>query len=336
MESDGSASPSPSPRRKKPDLKVVTDMPDSPLAPAAPLAPAPGRPAGQVTPTAGRAPSFSIVDAASGLSPGISSVCLTPQPFTIDMPSPGTFDPMLEHFLKPLEGETALCACTMERTPRAFRLRLEAGNVLLLTARRARGDFEISAADGTRIAALVRTREKAPAVASFVLRRVTASAPLPELAAMLLDEREIAPSASLPRVNAMRVVTAAVEGGGEAFSAPLAQLVGRAEGELQAAVRAPPSAKKEGLLELHSRMPQWDAKRELLTLDFPTGRASLASVQNFQLVAANDDPLLRSPTVLVHGLIACEGEVEHFSLDFRAPLSPLIAFAVCLAAQGWQ
>ena len=34
-----------------------------------------------------------------------------------------------------------------------------------------------------------------------------------------------------------------------------------------------------------SRLPVWDAERELLTLDYPPGRASVASVQNFQLAA---------------------------------------------------
>ena len=98
----------------------------------------------------------------------------------------------------------------------------------------------------------------------------------------------------------------------------------------------------------------WDAERELLTLDFPPGRATLASVQNFQLVDAippeggeDDADAAAPPTptsaasdeepepLLVHGQTA-EGDAhETFSLDFSAPLSPLLALAACIAAQDW-
>ena len=39
---------------------------------------------------------------------------------------------------------------------------------------------------------------------------------------------------------------------------------------------------------------------------------------------------------LVHGLMQETGALETFSLDMRHPLSPLIAFAICLAAQDWE
>ena len=46
------------------------------------------------------------------------------------MPSPGTFDPMLEHFLRPLEPAAGLCSCALERTGgKTFRMMLEEGNV---------------------------------------------------------------------------------------------------------------------------------------------------------------------------------------------------------------
>ena len=52
------------------------------------------------------------------------------------MPSP-SFDPLLEHFLRPLDEHT-MCACLLERAARgkAFRMLLEDGNVLLLLAER--------------------------------------------------------------------------------------------------------------------------------------------------------------------------------------------------------
>ena len=57
---------------------------------------------------------------------------LSPMPVAIDMPSP-SFDPLLEHFLRPLDPQT-MCACILERTARGkmFRMLVEDGNVLLL------------------------------------------------------------------------------------------------------------------------------------------------------------------------------------------------------------
>jgi hypothetical protein len=105
---------------------------------------------------------------------------------------------------------------------------------------------------------------------------------------------------------------------------------------------APPPS--PSLLVLESRLPTWDENASLLTLDFPPDRASLASVQNFQLVplggeaaaaaAAAQDSLAFS-AALVHGLIGEAAGLDTFSLDVRPPLSPLLAFAACLAAQDW-
>ena len=39
---------------------------------------------------------------------------------------------------------------------------------------------------------------------------------------------------------------------------------------------------------------------------------------------------------LVHGMIRETEALDTFSLDFRHPLSSLLAFAVCLAAQDWE
>ena len=39
---------------------------------------------------------------------------------------------------------------------------------------------------------------------------------------------------------------------------------------------------------------------------------------------------------LVHGLMHETEALETFSLDVRHPLSPLLAFATCLAAQDWE
>ena len=136
-------------------------------------------------------------------------------------------------------------------------------------------------------------------------------------------------------------VVAAGLGGGPLYS----RAIGRSAGELLAALAdgAPPPS--PSLLVLESRLPTWDENASLLTLDFPPDRASLASVQNFQLVplgseaaaaaaAAAQDSLAFS-AALVHGLIGEAAGLDTFSLDVRPPLSPLLAFAACLAAQDW-
>ena len=340
---------------------------------------------------------------------------LSPVPVAIDMPSP-SFDPLLEHFLRPLDEHT-MCACVLERAARgkAFRMLLEDGNVLLLLAERRYRDFEIAASDGSRIATLHRAHH-----GRFVLRRATMSGTAPpELAAIVLDECEVANAPSRPRMNHMRLVagqcgtpplgalsisaemsrsarpgaddasaTAAGEshvitgqidartgqidlrsprsssdlsiamdglalaqseaavvaaglGGGPLYS----RAIGRSAGELLGALAdgAPPPS--SSLLVLESRLPTWDENASLLTLDFPPDRASLASVQNFQLVplgseaaaaaaAAAQDSLAFS-AALVHGLIGEAAGLDTFSLDVRPPLSPLLAFAACLAAQDW-
>ena len=83
---------------------------------------------------------------------------------------------------------------------------------------------------------------------------------------------------------------------------------------------------------MQTRQPVWDEKKSLLTLDFPQGRANLASHQNFQLSRnMHGDGL-----TLVHGLMSQEGTVERFSLDFWEPLSPLVALCACLASQEWR
>ena len=80
-------------------------------------------------------------------------------------------------------------------------------------------------------------------------------------------------------------------GGGAALPAglgtPLARKMGRGDGELLAALKTFRAEEKlaASLSLFASRLPVWDAERELLTLDYPPGRASVASVQNFQLAA---------------------------------------------------
>ena len=380
LDSGGSVSTiaSPTPRSAKLERKLTPDMLLSPVAPL--------------------------------LSP--AAPLLSPLPVSIDMPSP-SFDPILEHFLRPLD-ENTMCACLLERAARgkAFRMLVEDGNVLLLVAERRYRDFEIAASDGSRVATLHRSRH-----GHFVLRRATsAGSAHPELAAMILGEQEVSDAPSRPRLNHMRLAAGrwhatplgalapppqaeccsggGGKGGGSgelsvamgglglslssssasgaAAAAPPAadsrdpaamvaaalasgigggplysRALGRPAGELLAALseEAPPPS--PSLMLLESRLPTWDESAQLLTLDFPPGRASLASVQNFQLVPpavvegaaagapASEDSLAYS-AALVHGLIGEAAGTDTFSLDVRPPLSPLLAFAACLAAQDWE
>ena len=378
-----------------------------------------------VTPSRGalRSPRQFTTTGASAtvLSPPVSasaSAMLSPQPIAIDMPSP-SFDPLLEHFLRPLESSTAPVACLLERAARgkAFRMLVEEGNVLLLVAERRYRDFELSAADGTRVATLHRVRK-----GHFVLRRANPDVADPELAAIVLGDREVARAPSRPRLNHMRLAAVrpepslaqlmeqatladrghpidapaggaagggaagggrpltprtAVDGGaayGFAAAAAVAEspvygrLMGRPAGELLAALAADAPPAHPTLLVLESRLPSWDEPQQLLTLDYPPGRASLASVQNFQLLppppvgggaagsatgggggggraidgCCQQEDMCTEPddaafcAALVHGMIRETEALDTFSLDFRHPLSSLLAFAVCLAAQDWE
>ena len=347
-----------------------------------------------------------------------NSSILSPQPVILDMPSP-SFDPLLEHFLRPLDAQT-MCACVLERAARgkAFRLLVEEGNVLLLIAERRYRDFEILGADGSRVATLHRAKRSC-----FVLRRATPSKSNdPELAAFVLGDREVRNAPSRPRLNHMRVAavrpaaslsdlmdrlavnsstsasaaananagsgaesssgggSSSCSSGGAAAAERLKQqqcavsllpapspqytrVLGRPAGELLAALHpGAPQLSDPSLLLLESRLPVWDEVNHLLTLDYPPGRANLASVQNFQLLpqpSAGTPQDLTDPTgdydrrssdprspkepddaafcaTLVHGLMSESEALETFSLDLRHPLSPLLAFAACLAAQDWE
>lgn len=275
-----------------------------------------------------------------------------------------------------------MCQCVLERSVRgkAFRLLVEEGNVVLLVAERRYRDFEISSADGSRLATLHRARRGA-----FVLRRSSPSAADPELAAILLGDREVANAPSRPRLNHMRLAAAKPRptlaelmdraaigagacggsdggsGGGDSvcLSLPMGspqytRMLGRPAGELLGALAEPaPQPSPPWLLLLESRLPAWDEHNQLLTLDYPPGRANLASVQNFQLMpatpgravdvsdggepsAAVEPEDAAFTAALVHGLMSETETLESFSLDVRHPLSPLLAFAACLAAQDWE
>ena len=96
-------------------------------------------------------------------TPGSGGARLTPKPVAIDMPSPASFDPLLEHFLRAVEPSEGTCVCLFQRADggKLLRMALEQGNVPLMSAERGWSAFTILAADGTRIASLSRVSKGA-------------------------------------------------------------------------------------------------------------------------------------------------------------------------------
>jgi tubby-related protein 1 len=80
----------------------------------------------------------------------------------------------------------------------------------------------------------------------------------------------------------------------------------------------------EGLVVLRNKAPKWNEALNAYCLNF-NGRVTEASVKNFQLVAAGDDGVV---PVLQFGKVSD----TTFTCDFTAPLSPLVAFAMCLSS----
>ena len=77
------------------------------------------------------------------------------------------------------------------------------------------------------------------------------------------------------------------------------------------------------LIVLRNKAPRWNEGMRAFCLNFG-GRVSVASVKNFQL-AADGDP---------HTVVLQFGKAggETFTCDFRWPLTPLQAFAICLSS----
>ncbi|XP_037675967.1 tubby-related protein 2 [Choloepus didactylus] len=78
-----------------------------------------------------------------------------------------------------------------------------------------------------------------------------------------------------------------------------------------------------GLLLLQNKAPLWSDESGAYVLNFH-GRVTRASVKNFQIVHSDDPDYL----VLQFGRVA----PDTFTMDFRFPLCPLQAFAICLSS----
>ena len=73
-----------------------------------------------------------------------------------------------------------------------------------------------------------------------------------------------------------------------------------------------------------NKKPQWNEQVGAFVLNFG-GRVTVASVKNFQLVSPEAS---HETEVLRFGKRAA----DEFALDFRCPMSPLVAFCIALSS----
>ncbi|KAJ6412506.1 hypothetical protein OIU84_005539 [Salix udensis] len=95
---------------------------------------------------------------------------------------------------------------------------------------------------------------------------------------------------------------------------------------------------KERPLVLRNKSPRWHEQLQCWCLNF-RGRVSVASVKNFQLVAATQPaagaPTPSQPAQSDHDKVILQfGKVgkDMFTMDYRYPLSAFQAFAICLSS----
>jgi tubby-related protein 1 len=96
---------------------------------------------------------------------------------------------------------------------------------------------------------------------------------------------------------------------------------------------------KERPLVLRNKVPRWHEQLQCWCLNF-RGRVTIASVKNFQLIAAPSQPPAGAPTPSQPApaeqdkIILQFGKVskDMFTMDYRYPLSAFQAFAICLSS----
>uniref|UniRef100_A0A0C9S395 TSA: Wollemia nobilis Ref_Wollemi_Transcript_15460_2385 transcribed RNA sequence n=1 Tax=Wollemia nobilis TaxID=56998 RepID=A0A0C9S395_9CONI len=93
-----------------------------------------------------------------------------------------------------------------------------------------------------------------------------------------------------------------------------------------------PIQTKDGPLVLKNKAPRWHEQLQCWCLNFK-GRVTVASVKNFQLVAATEpsQPVMQSDhdkVILQFGKIG----KDIFTMDYRYPLSVFQSFAICLSS----
>ncbi|KAJ8428438.1 hypothetical protein Cgig2_003511 [Carnegiea gigantea] len=84
---------------------------------------------------------------------------------------------------------------------------------------------------------------------------------------------------------------------------------------------------KEGMLVLRNKAPRWHEQLQRWCLNF-NGRASVASVKDFQLVASLENGSEHENVILQFGKVA----KDVFTMDYHYPISAFQAFAICLSS----
>ncbi|KAI9502413.1 tubby C-terminal-like domain-containing protein [Coemansia spiralis] len=77
------------------------------------------------------------------------------------------------------------------------------------------------------------------------------------------------------------------------------------------------------IIVLENKLPKWNTNSRSYTLDFH-GRVTVSSSKNFQLINLDDDEYV----VVQFGKV---GD-DTYSLDFRFPMSPVMAFGIVLTS----
>ena len=90
------------------------------------------------------------------------------------------------------------------------------------------------------------------------------------------------------------------------------------------------SSQNEGLLVLRNKAPRWHEQLQCWCLNF-NGRVTVASVKNFQLVAAPENVAAgqeHENVILQFGKVG----KDVFTMDYQYPISAFQAFAICLSS----
>jgi len=213
------------------------------------------------------------------------------------------------------EGKTQCCVCREGSTAELY---LEDGHIFQLSAAKNGRDWiiytELGRGDHCALARLSPQKD-----GTFTLVRQHGSKAASEEMMLVVHSTYAFDDQSTP-VNTMAVVVPNAEGTTRELPA----------GTLH---RRDPNM----CTALTSRLPRWDTKTEQYQLNFH-GRCTMASSRNFQLQENSSQVHSASckaksppPEVLLYGKV----EQNEFHLDYRAPLSTLQAFAICLTSWSW-
>ncbi|CAN4083294.1 unnamed protein product [Withania somnifera] len=118
----------------------------------------------------------------------------------------------------------------------------------------------------------------------------------------------------------------------KSFSATLSKAKESTGSSMSGIARSAVTVTSQEALVLKNKAPRWHEQLQCWCLNFK-GRVTVASVKNFQLVAAVD-PSYNIPVTEQEKVILQFGKIgkDIFTMDYRYPLSAFQAFAICLSS----